>query len=44
MGSVLGTHGGHKTKYKGELMSSEVSDRDLAVAKGFDKYSFRKSK
>lgn len=43
MGGVLGTHGGHKTKYKGELMSSEVSDRDLAAAKGFDKHSFRSS-
>lgn len=44
MGGILGTHGGHKTKYKGKMMSSEVSDRDLAAAKGFDKYSFRKSK
>lgn len=43
MGGVLGTHGGHKTKYKGEPMSSEVSDRDLAAAKGFDKHSFRSS-
>jgi len=44
MGGVLGTHGGHKTKYKGEPMSSEVSDSDLAAAKGFDKFSFRKGK
>jgi len=44
MGGVLGTHGGHTTKYKGEPMSSEVSDRDLAAAKGFDKFSFRKEK
>lgn len=44
MGGVLGTHGGHKTKYQGEPMSSEVSDRDLAAAKGFDKFSFRKEK
>lgn len=44
MGGVLGTHGGHKTKYKGKPMSSEVSDRDLAAAKGFDKFSFRKEK
>lgn len=43
MGGVLGTHGGHKTKYKGVPMSSEVSDRDLAAAKGFDKHSFRSS-
>ena len=43
MGGVLGTHGGHKTKYKGEPMSSEVSDRDLLIAKGFDKHSFRSS-
>jgi len=40
----MGTHGGHKAKYKGEPMSSEVSDRDLAAAKGFDKFSFRKEK
>lgn len=44
MGGILGTHGGHKTKYKGAPMSSEVSDRDLATAKGFDKHSFRSSK
>ncbi len=44
MGGILGTHGGHKTKYKGRPMSSEVSDRDLAAAKGFDKHSFRSSK
>ena len=42
MGGVLGTHGGHKTKYQGKRMSSVVSDRDLAAAKGFDKFSFRK--
>ena len=40
---ILGTHGGHKAKYKGEPMSSEISDRDLAAAKGFDKHSFRSS-
>lgn len=44
MGGVLGTHGGHKTKYQGKPMSSEVSDKDLIVAKGFDKHSFRNSK
>lgn len=43
MGGVLGTHGGHKIKYKGKPMSSYVSDRDLAAAKGFDKHSFRSS-
>lgn len=42
LGGILGSHGGHKTKYKGEPMSMEVSDRDLISAKGFDKYSFRK--
>lgn len=44
MGGVLGTHGGHKTKYKGSPMNSNVSDKDLAIAKGFDKHSFRSSK
>ena len=44
MGGVLGSHGDHKTKYKGELISSEVSDRDLIIAKGFDRHSFRSSK
>lgn len=41
LGGVLGSHGGRKTKYKGKPMSSEVSDCDLLVAKGFDKNSFR---
>jgi len=31
-------------KYDGEVMSDKVSDKDLLVAKGFDKYSFRKEK
>ena len=44
LGGVLGSHGGHKTKYKGKPMSMEVSDKDLVSAKGFDKHSFRSSK
>jgi hypothetical protein len=33
-----------KAKYDGEIMSDKVSDKDMIEAKGFDKYSFRKSK
>ena len=33
-----------KAKYEGEIMSDNVSDKDMLVAKGFDKYSFKKSK
>lgn len=33
-----------KAKYDGEVMSDKVSDEDLAAAKGFDKFSFRKPK
>ena len=33
-----------KAKYNGEVMNDYVSDDDLIVAKGYDKFSFRKQK
>jgi len=45
VGSTLGmTAERGKITYKGEPMSMEVSDKDLLIAKGFDKFSFRKEK
>jgi hypothetical protein len=45
LSGVLGLTREHgKPKYKGQKMSSDVSDSDLAAAKGFDRYSFRKDK
>jgi hypothetical protein len=35
---------GSKTKYKGKEIIPEISDKDMAAAKGFDKFSFRKEK
>ena len=45
LSGVLGLTREHgKPKYKGQKMSSHVSDADLAAAKGFNRYSFRKDK
>ncbi len=45
LGGVLGlTRSRGKPSYQGQKMDDTVSDKDLIVAKGFDKYSFRKDK
>ncbi len=35
---------GSKTKYKGKEIIPKISDKDMAAAKGFDKFSFRKER